>query len=487
MGQQLFLKSNLITVKEDEIQGDVLVGLQKKAEIFAFFRISTPVAGFKDGLRDLIEDIATTKQTRIYEESHQGDVVKVNIAFTATGLKKLGASGINKADKSFVAGMKKKAGELGDDVSEDWLSPYVDDGIDGVVLIAAWDQKPQVAMGLAKSRLAAIVGVFGGSLAILHQELGQLNPADPGHEVFGFADGVSQPAVEGLHRPEAAEDQSFPGQDIVKLGDFILGNYDKENGEKATPPAPWMKNGSYLVFRRLQQHVNVFNDYVESSFKGFASDPSQFGAKLIGRWKDGSPLARDPVTTNPQHGEDKPRENNDFEFGIPKVGQERCPFNAHIRRVYPRSDIQGGQGNSEARRIIRAGIAYDQSDVGKVDKGLLFVCYQSSIVDKFEFIQTQWSNVDDIPFDPTYPANFAQKKPARPGIDLIIGQGKLPRDADWTVDGTATPPEPRHLTNVPKFVTATGGGYFFSPSISGLRALTSAGNPPAMTAHPPPS
>ncbi len=468
MGQQLFLKKNLITVKEDDIQGDVLVGLQKKAEIFAFFTISTPVADFKGGLRDLIKDIATTKQTRIYEESHQGDVVKVNIAFTAAGLEKLGVQNVDKADKSFVAGMKAKAAALGDDMAKDWLSPFIDDGIDGVLLIAAWDPSPKGAMDLAQNRLGEVVSAFGGSLSILHTELGQLNPAAPGHEVFGFADGVSQPAVEGLHRPEAAEDQSFPGQDIVKLGDFILGHYEKENGDTATPPVPWMENGSYLVFRRLQQHVNVFNDYVKSNFMGLASDSSQFGAKLIGRWKDGSPLARDPVTANPHHDESKPRENNDFEFGIPKVGQERCPFDAHIRRVYPRSDIEGGPGNSEARRILRAGIAYDQSADGKVDEGLLFVCYQSSIIEKFEFIQTKWANADDIPFDPPYPAEFSKNKPAKPGIDLIIGQGPLPRGADWTVD----PEDKRILTDVPKFVTATGGGYFFSPSISGLRALT---------------
>ncbi len=477
MGQQLFLKKNLITIEEDEIQGDVLVGLQKKAEIFAFFRISTPPAGFKEGLRDLIEGVATTKQTRIYEESHGLDVVKVNVAFTADGLRKLGAPGVDEADPSFVAGMKNKAAELGDDVNGDWLSPYVDDGIDGVFLIAAWDKHPQAAMGLAKTRLNAIVDDFGSSVAILREELGQLNPAAPGHEVFGFADGVSQPAVEGLHRPDAAVDQSFPGQDIVRLGDFVLGNYPKEDGGVATPPVPWMENGSYLVFRRLRQHVDVFNTYVESNFGDFADTPSQFGARLIGRWKDGSPLARDPVTTNPHHGESKPRENNDFEFGIPKVGQERCPFNAHIRRVYPRSDVQEGTDSAEARRILRAGIAYDQSAGGEVDKGLLFVCYQSSIVEKFEFIQTRWANADDIPFDPPYPAGLAQNKPAKPGIDLIIGQGPAPREADWTVDSTADPA--KTLTNVPKFVTATGGGYFFSPSISGLRALTSAVKPAA--------
>lgn len=472
MGQQLFLQSRKITVEEDEVQGDVLVGLQKKAELFAFFRMSNELDTFKSKLKGFTHQISTTKQARRYEERHEGDVTKVNIAFSAAGLKKLGAPGVTSADRSFVAGMKRKAAELGDRVEQDWLPAFAEQDFDVLVLIAAWDPDPKTAAIHAKSRLDEVIALFAGSLIIGHTETGQLNPAAPGHEAFGFADGVSQPAVEGLHRPEAAEDQSFPGQDIVKLGDFVLGELDKENGRKATPPAPWMENGSYLVFRRLQQHVDVFADYVNSNFDGLADNAEQFGARLIGRWKDGSPLARDPVTTNPHHGETKPHENNDFEFGIPKVGQERCPFSSHIRRVYPRSDVQGGRGNAEARRILRAGIAYDQSTDGKEDKGLLFVCYQSSIVDKFEFIQTAWANADDIPFDPKYPAEFKGNKPAKPGIDLIIGQGPLPREADWTVDGKAGPA--KKLTNVPKFVTATGGEYFFSPSISGLKALASA-------------
>ena len=472
MGQQIFLQSKLITVKEDEIQGDVLVGLQKKAEIFAFFNMSAQVDIFKEKLKTFATDVSTTKQARRYEEHHNEDKIKVNIAFTASGLGKLGAPGVAAADPSFVGGMKRQAAKLGDDVASDWLPAFAGPDFDGLLLVAVWNPDPAEAAKLAAKRLADIVTAFGGSLVVGHQEVGQLNPAAPGHEVFGFADGVSQPAVEGLHRPEAAENQSFPGQDIVKLGDFVLGNFGKENGKKATPPAAWMENGSYLVFRRLQQHVAVFADYVNKNFKKFAADPDQFGARLIGRWKDGSPVARDPVTTNPHHGETKPQENNDFEFGIPKVGQERCPFNSHIRRVYPRSDVQGGPGNAEARRILRAGIAYDQSAGGKDDRGLLFVCYQSSIVDKFDFIQTAWANADDIPFDPKYPAEFKGKKPAKPGIDLIIGQGSLPRQADWTVDSKAGPA--KTLTNVPKFVTATGGEYFFSPSISGLKALASA-------------
>ena len=145
-----------------------------------------------------------------------------------------------------------------------------------------------------------------------------------------------------------------------------------------------------------------------------------------------------------------------------KVAQTRCPFNAHIRRVYPRSDVQDGPGNAEQKRILRAGIAFDHTNETGGDQGLLFVCYQSSIVDKFQFIQTFWANADAIPFEPPYVAGLDGTMPPHPGIDLIIGQAAV-RGATW--DGG------KALQNVPKFVTATGGEYFFSPSIAGLKAL----------------
>lgn len=471
MGQQIFLPAPAITIKEDKIQGDVLVGLQKRAEIFAFFKIATKpesLADFRTALTALIPMIATSAETRNYEINHGPMVVKTNIAFTATGLKTLKASGIRKSDKAFRKGMKARAADLGDTETE-WLPAYAEHDFDGVLLIAAWDKVTATAASLAAAKLAAIQTLFGGSLHVAHQELGTLNAAAPGHEVFGFADGVSQPAVEGLHKPVTAEDQSFAGQDIVKLGDFILGNYDKEDGTKATPPAPWMENGSYMVFRRLRQHVHTFNTYVAGNFSGVADSPDHLGALLIGRWKDGTPIARDPLQPNAAHDESQPTENNDFEFGIPAVGQSRCPFSSHIRRVYPRSDIQFGTGHSEARRILRAGIAFDHTTASPGDEGLLFVCYQSSIVDKFEFIQTAWANQSSIPFAPPYPSALKQNMPAKPGIDLIIGQGTAPRNADWTVDNVAGPA--RTLSGVPKFVTATGGEYFFSPSIDGLSLL----------------
>ena len=461
------------TIDENDIQGDVLVGLQKAAEIFVFFAIKNP-ASFKHDLKTVVPMIATTALTRKYEiaaaamKDHRPfvaadlkPVLKINVAFTARGISKLGLSHAG-ADPSFVAGMEAGAAQLGDDLG-DWANIYRGQQIDGVFMVASWNSDIDDAETDALNAVSGLLGEFqSGAMIEIGREVGTLNRAKPGHEMFGFADGVSQPAVEGLHRPVADRDQSLPGQDIVALGDFILGPYDREIPGQANPPQPWMKNGSYLVFRRLQQDVAGFNHYTQNNFAGSADNADAFAAKIVGRWKNGSPLARDPVAANDAHGENVFTENNDFEFGVQKVAQTRCPFNAHIRRVYPRSDIQDGPGNAEQKRILRAGIAFDHTNAIGGDQGLLFACYQSSITDKFEFIQRFWANQDSIPFDPPYVAGLDGTLPAHPGIDLIIGQAAV-RGATWDGD--------TQLKNVPKFVTSTGGEYFFSPSISGLNAL----------------
>lgn len=521
MPSQLFLPEAEITKKETEIQGDVLIGLQKKAEVFFFFKI-TESAKFKVGLKAIIPNIATTQQTRRYEvavdalKAWQSNptmpptlkpvtnpdplkmVVKTNIAFSAAGLTKLGLP-IGGAEASFLHGMEASIPALNDDGAA-WLPEYKGKKIDGVILVAAWNCDIDHALTQAKEELAVTLSKMNQAagatvLAKVREEEGKLNRDAPGHEMFGFADGVSQPAVEGLHRPVTADDQSFAGQDIVKLGDFVLGTkLEKElkdahgDNQSAKPPHPWMENGSYMVFRRLKQDVKGFDHFTrdENNWKpkNLATSSDEFAARIVGRWKDGTPLARNPDNPTeapaglgvPFHGETAPFENNDFEFGVQKVGQKRCPFNAHIRRVYPRSDMQGGDKgqpaaeNAEARRILRAGIAYDQS---KDDKGLLFLCYQSSIAEKFDFIQESWANQDRIGFVPDYDPKTAGFKPGNPGHDLIIGQTATGKRAlDWTTDRMT--PGAKTLSNIPQFVTATGGEYFFTPSISGLHDIVNA-------------
>jgi deferrochelatase/peroxidase EfeB len=133
-----------------------------------------------------------------------------------------------------------------------------------------------------------------------------------------------------------------------------------------------------------------------------------------------------------------------------------CSRAGHIRKVNPRdhgSDL-GDQFDVLTRRILRRGIPYgpplpvppggqlpaDDS----VDRGLHFLCYQTSITGQFEILQRDWANSTD--------------NPKKAGHDIIIGQtpdGKRQVPLFTAAGGAQIVSAER------QFVRATGGGYFF--------------------------
>ncbi len=81
-----------------------------------------------------------------------------------------------------------------------------------------------------------------------------------------------------------------------------------------------------------------------------------------------------------------------------------CPHAGHIRKVNPRDQVsnKGDQFDTLTRRILRRGIPYGlplplrpdgqpPADDG-VDRGLHFLCYQTSITEQFETLQRDWAN-----------------------------------------------------------------------------------------------
>jgi deferrochelatase/peroxidase EfeB len=172
-----------------------------------------------------------------------------------------------------------------------WIAKFRSNRIDGVFLIAGSDEPSVTFLG------NTMRAQLSGSINVVYSEIGTVRPGqNRGREHFGFMDGISQPGIRGLTRPSrpyAATDQGLPGQDLVWPGEFVLGypGQDSQDPEKpgrtAPLPAPWARNGSYMVFRRLEQRVPEFRSYVGAQAVRLGIYPELLAARMVGRWRSG--------------------------------------------------------------------------------------------------------------------------------------------------------------------------------------------------------
>ena len=280
-------------------------------------------------------------------------------------------------------------------------------------------------------------------------------------EHFGFRDGLSQPNfVSG--KPVDPND--------VPWGEVVLGEpnlYGKSLPEPLVPRGldptgvlggAFGRNGSYLVARELLQDVHAFWSFLDEETRkthGGQCDEAardQLAAKMLGRTKDGVPLADC----------DPPSNLNAFDFQNDKQGH-KCPIGAHIRRANPRAALDPSPEESvetvRARRIVRRGRSYGAPnwtplttpDKEPVDRGLVFICLNANIRRQFEFVQQTWMNN----------TKFAGLYDER---DPIVGT---------TPVAFTIPQKPvrRHVVGIPAFTRVRGGAYFFMPSRRALRYL----------------
>ena len=119
-----------------------------------------------------------------------------------------------------------------------------------------------------------------------------------GRTSFGFKDGIGQPAVEGSGIPP-----TNPMERPIKPGEFILG-YPDETGSLPPMPTPAVlgQNGTYIVFRKLHTRVAAYRQYLREQGRDRAEDEALLGAKMVGRWQSGAPLAIAPDEDDPSSG-----------------------------------------------------------------------------------------------------------------------------------------------------------------------------------------
>lgn len=393
----------------------------------------------------------------------------IHVALTHRGLKAVGvpAPSLDSFPGEFRAGMQARAEALGDvgaAAPSKWESAWRGGKVDLLVMVYA-------RRGVDAQKLCdALVKPPPPGITVLDcQEAGALEVGGKRErfEHFGFADGLSNPdiAVEGISggRSRVGNPDGRGGFRPVAVGEFLLGHPDE--GREVPPlPVPHLlvRNGTYLVYRKLFQDVPRFRAYVREQAAAFRgafpeADEDFVAAKLMGRWQDGTSLIA--ARRKPQPGHEDHR--NDFGYADDPDGA-RCPLGSHVRRAYPRDSL-GFPELANRRRIVRRGMPYGtflpngESDGEPADRGLIFIALNASIERQFEFLQQQWIGYGD---------DFGLGNDRDPIAATQDGKSKM------VIQGSAEEGRPPFVcTGIPPFVTLKGGDYFFMPSLTALRLL----------------
>lgn len=395
---------------------------------------------------------------------------RLNVAFSFPGLQamKLPFPILDSFPVEFKAGMRRRAvvnGDREDSAPVNWDPVWADDKVH--IWLGLYAISDQVLASIDKE-LRDVLARYNcellGEQNVAHLKRDGELPERP-IEHFGFVDNISNPPIAGLNRDGNYSGGRLDDQgqwDAMAAGEFLLGSYQDEILERPKSLASEIlsTNGTFMVYRKLEQDVEKFREYTREEANRLGMEPEMLAAKMIGRHQDGTPLIKPKRADHGGRGELA----NDFLFGDDAEGAQ-CPLGSHIRRTNPRDTFGFGTKLVNRHRMLRRGIPYGEyvpvgenaAEKNPVDgQGLIFLSLSASIERQFEFVQQQWVNYGDSLFqgsdkDPITGSNF-----------FGYGHFKIP--------GNATKPL-RICTAVPQFVTTKGGEYFFMPGIEALGYL----------------
>jgi deferrochelatase/peroxidase EfeB len=481
-----------------------------------------------DALRTLLAELASRHVTSARDQLLASEAYRRtgiegptfgNLFLTRGAYAKLGIRPLDAwfPDVHFQSGMFASSRDLGDRLTaaqavEPLERAYVRGAIDAMVLLADNDER---ALSRAGHELIDALEREGAA-TVLAVEVGRMQRNDRGVPIehFGYADGRSQPLFLASDFVDLAPDG---GVDVTRTAERVGRACERidcwnpfASLSLALRPDPGVDDpwafGSYYVFRKLEQNVRAFvaaEAELADRLQLTGADRDRAGAMIVGRFRDGTPLVLDRGP-----GGDRLPPNNfrydglnasclpDPAAPIDRLGL-KCPFQAHVRKMNPRQSVDHLQDapdvilsrdlEARSRRIVRRGITYgmhrpggngetgDARPVGGI--GLLFACFQGSIVEQFAFVQREWANSIRFPVD------GGASTPT--GTDPLVGQrhGQEPVPHNWRtryggpMNEDRPEPEPDQLMRfshavshrtrcqLPEFVRFRGGEYFFAPSL----------------------
>ena len=408
-------------------------------------------AGGRAWLAAILHQVLSAKAMR---ESVEKDKRWVTVAFTWNGLRALGVdeAALASFPEEFRQGMVARARMLGDTGNNDpsnWVDKTAGPDLHAIAILFARDATERGRCAIEHGKLIADCP---GVEVLSTLDLEATPPFEYAHDHFGYRDRLSQPVIEG------SGEEPTPGSGTpLKAGEFILGYADETGGVPQLPqPEILSRNGSFMAYRRLAQHVVSFREFLRENGKT-PEGQELLAAKLMGRWRSGAPLVLAPDKDDPALGADSKR-NNNFNYKQEDPQGYAVPLGSHIRRMNPRDTA----ANMNRHRMIRRGATYGtQLPEGSTDdgqeRGIAAFVICGSLVRQFEFAQNVWVN----------DRNFHELGNER---DPIIG----------SQDGTLEYKIPKRpvrktIRGLPAFTTVRGGAYFFLPGLKALRWLAALG------------
>ena len=404
-------------------------------------------AGARAWLAAMLDKVPSAKTMR---ESVSSENRWITLAFTWQGLRALGVdeAALATFPEEFRQGMAARAEMLGDTGANDpahWIDETASPDLHAIAILFARDAAERGRCELEHRKLVA---ECKGVEVLSTLDLEATPPFEYAHDHFGYRDRLSQPVIEG------SGDEPTPGSGApLKPGEFILGYPDESGLQQPLPqPEALSRNGSFMAYRRLEEHVGKFRDFLRANGETH-EEQELIAAKLMGRWRSGAPLTLAPEKDDPGLGADLQR-NNNFNYKQEDPQGYAVPLGSHMRRMNPRDTA----ANMNRRRMIRRGATYGPHlpegtpEDGK-ERGIAAFVICGSLIRQFEFAQNVWVN----------DRNFHELGNEH---DPIIG----------AQDGTLEfkiPKRPirRKITGLPAFTTVRGGAYFFLPGLKALRWL----------------
>ncbi len=430
------------------IQGNILKSHGRKYSRLVFFRFHERRAANRQLLAAAIRERLVTSAWDQRTQARLGkrDLPFYGLALTHRFFAQAEYESTGPGSIATIIRTIERAPQRISEVGDWWEQPYLDQP-DGLWLLAHESKTALDRMQLAVETLLdqhAAAGYAAPENGFLwHDEQPDASGQKVYREPFGFRDGISnsrfiqEPGDPPLTPIEQARVQ-------LPLDQVLIGPEDAE-----------LCGGSYMTLAKFEQNVSAFLAF-EDAMKLAAGTshplPSEPGSLLIGRQRDGVPIAVPPG-----------QNLNDFEYlgGRQNTG---CPFHAHIRKSNPRADDtnHAGDPSGKSALFVRRSVIYDR--FGQLPRyaassypaaphikgflGLLFMGYMRDVANQFETLFNNWYGDPNFPYSAT-------------GLKDVLMRGGTPDNDTWRWAGLTVP----HL---PRFVKNRGVMHLFVPSLPWL-------------------